>query len=168
MGFTRVPVLWEHKFHAKRSLKQACNLLMCFSNSQSKWIRKRTICCFPPPLNFKFICVFSNTQYFSDDFITHRGFKTRLHQAAWWKVLQMSDSLKFEQLKYHFCHVLNTLGLNFPNKMKWDLWNTRRVTGNRDETFELINYFYFGDSVCNTCICFHKLYKLSHMHRIFP
>lgn len=167
MGLIRVHVQWEHKFHAKMSLKQAYNLLIYFSNSQNKWIRIRT-CCFPPPLNFKFICISSNVQYFNDEFITHRGFKIRLHQAFWLKVLQMSDSLKTWANAVSFLSGLKYIRIRFLKKMKWDLWNTWKITGNRDETFKLTNSLDFGDCVGNTHICFHKLYKLTQRHRIFP
>lgn len=73
------------------------------------------------------------------------------------KFCKRQSHWKPEQMQYHFCQVLNILGLDFPNKMKWDLWNTRKIPVNRDDTFALNNDFDFGDSVCNTYVCFHKL-----------
>lgn len=68
------------------------------------------------------------------------------------KFCKCQSHQKLEQMQHHLCWVLNTLGLDFPNKTEICEMLEKLLVAH--ETSQVNNNL---DSVCNIYVCFYRL-----------
>lgn len=64
---------------------------------------------------------------------------------------------KLEQMRHHLCWVLNTSGLDFPNKIEICEMLEKLLVAH--ETSQVNNNLDFSHSVCNIYVCFYRLLR---------